>query len=384
VLLVTMPNSKFKFLTHLFLSLLLGAILTGCASTKSRIVKFEETSFDKIPGWEDDNHSWALDAFKNSCKKILAAKADNSISKLTKIGGSVSDWQPPCIEASLMPSCSDDEAQAFFERWFTPYKTTDDENNPHGTLTGYYQIELQGSRKPGGKYKYPVYKKPPNLADIKGSDAINQAAINGGALSGKGLEIAWVDNRARLYFMHIQGSGVVKLNDGSEMVLGFDGHNGYKFKGIRDALNERNLKLHSANAMMDWLHKNPKDCRAIIDQDPSFVFFRKQEAAAAVGGQGVPLKPERSIAVDCGLYPYGAPVWVESKLPQNELYQGKEYKRLFIAQDTGGAIRGAVRGDVFFGRGMLAEKVAGGFKVPTKFYILLPKTVKVPASYTAG
>jgi membrane-bound lytic murein transglycosylase A len=372
----------------LFKSLLIllsaALLLNGCATPKKpRIVRFEKTSFDQINGWEDDNHSWALDAYKNSCKKILSASSDKAISRLTQIGGTVRDWQQPCIEASLMADYSDDEAQSFFEKWFTPYKAADDDFNPKGLLTGYYQIELEGSKKKTNRYRYPVYRKPPNLSDVKGSSAIAHEQINRGALSGKGLEMAWVDNRARLYFMHIQGSGVLKLNDGSEMYLGFDDHNGYRFRGISEPLKERDLRLGSANSMMDWLHKNPKECQEIISQDPSYVFFKKQQIASAVGGQGVPLNPERSLAVDCGLYPYGAPVWVDAELPHNELYQGRKYKRLFVAQDTGGAIRGAVRGDVFFGRGYKAEKYAGGFKVPTHFFVLFPKTVAVPEKYTS-
>ncbi len=372
------------WLNKILLSLVVILFITGCGSVqKSRTVKLSKANFSEISNWQKDRHGAAMDAFINSCERFLNQDPEKPVSSLTSMGGSVIDWQVPCMEATIQSKYTDKEAKAFFEKWFVPYKVTDEELNPKGTLTGYFEIELTGSKKRDSKYQYPIYMRPPELNDVKGSSDIQHSAINDGVLSGRNLEVAWVDNRARLYFMHIQGSGVIKLKEGGEMRLGFDGHNGYRFQGISQALREENARLDSANSMMDWLHANPERCKRVIESDPSYVFFKKVQSNSAIGGQGVPLKTERSLAVDCGLYPYGTPIWVDADLPQTQVYNAGKYTRLFIAQDTGGAIRGPVRGDIFFGRGKKAEKVAGGFKTKGVFYALFPRTVKIPEIYTA-
>lgn len=367
-----------------FFTLLCIAVLASCAGQTSRTAKFEKTNFDNLPSWNEDKHSAAMAAFKTSCEKILAQEAEGNISRATSVGGSVIDWQVPCMEASFHDKFSDKEAKAFFERWFQPYRVSDGSSNFEGTLTGYFEIELTGSKKRTAKYKYPIYKRPTDLDSVKGSSYITHEAINNGALDGKNLELAWVDNRARLYFMHIQGSGIVKMQDGDLMRVGFDGSNGYSFQGISGAVRDYDLKFRSQADMIDWLHKNPDDCIKIVQSDPSYVFFRKVQCESALGGHGVPLKKERSLAVDVGLYPYGTPIWVEANLPLTDSYRKGKYNRLFIAQDAGGAIKGAVRGDVFFGYGKKAEQVAHSFKTKGKFYALFPKTVNIPAEYTTN
>ncbi len=366
----------------LIASVLLCLLAAGCGTTpKPRIAKFKQVSFQQVDGWEYDSHANALTSFKGSCNKIMRLDLEGKISRATALGGSAVDWQVPCMDAANYSNPTDGEAKKFFEKWFTPYQVFDDNLNPEGMLTGYFQIELEGSKKKHGKFKHPIYRKPPDLDSIKGSSSIDHSSINKGSLSGKGLEVAYVDNRARLYFMQIQGSGIVKLKEGGHLNLGFEGSNGYSFKGIHSALSQRNLKFEDAKSMMEYLHKNPQDGCDIMEQDPSYVFFRPLEGRNAVGGQGVELQAERSLAVDYGLYPYGMPVWVATSLPEKSIFKGRDYKRLFIAQDTGGAIRGAIRGDVFFGRGEKAETVASHFKAKGRFFALFPKTVKVPEVY---
>lgn len=365
--------------------IIIAANLCSCGTIKkSREAKFEKTDFRELSGWEKDKHSVALQTFINSCEKFLALDAEKSVSNATSIGGSAIDWQVPCMEAIHKIKLTDLEAKKFFERWFTPYKIHDDTGASHGTLTGYYQIELEGSNKKNDKFQYPIYKRPDNLDQMKGSEEIQHSTINKGALSDQGLEIVYVDNRARLYFMHIQGSGVIKLKEGGEMHLGFHDHNGYSFQGIHQELKSKDLQFNSAVEMMNWLHKNKIEGLKIIETDPSYVFFRKLDSKQPIGGQGVPLRPERSIAVDYGIYPYGVPIWVEAELSHTKAFSSRKYNRLFIAQDTGGAIRGPIRGDIFFGRGKKAEQVAGSFKSKGKFYILFPKSVVIPESYKAG
>lgn len=366
-------------------SLVLCLGLAGCATTpakKARTARFKAVSFSQVDGWDDDEHSSAMASFAISCKKILKLDVGKNISRATQLGGTAFDWQMPCLDAKNYINPTDLQAKKFFEKWFTPYQISDDKWGQEGLLTGYYQIELEGSKKKTGKYQHPVYRKPQDLHHVKGTDAINHASINNGALNNKGLEIAYVDNKARLYFMQIQGSGIVRLKEGGHINLGFEDHNGYKFQGITQALKRKNLKFNDATSMMDYLHNDPKNGKEIIEQDPSYVFFKPLSGVDTVGGHGVTLKPERSLAIDYQLYPYGTPIWVKANLPVKSIFNGRQYKRLFIAQDTGGAIRGAIRGDVFFGRGKGAEKVASNFKAQGKFYALFPKTVNIPESYT--
>lgn len=362
--------------------------IAGCSSIKfpeTRTVKLSQISFSEIDDWDQDRHAAAMEAFVKSCDKMLNLDPENPASKLTTIGGSAIDWQVPCMEATFQGEFNDEEAKSFFEKWFQPYRVTDETNNLHGTLTGYYEIELKGSRTRHGEYQYPVYMRPNDVDHLKGTPHLEHAAINDGVLDGKGLEIAWVNNRARLYFMHIQGSGVIHLEEGGEIRVGFDGHNGYRFQGINQALREENFRLKSSkNTVMDWLHANPERCFRVIESDPSYVFFREVDATSAIGGHGVPLKTERSLAVDSGLYPYGMPIWVDTDLPNTHAYRARKYSRLMIAQDAGGVIKGPARGDVFFGRGKKAEQVANRFKTKGTFFALFPRTVEVPRIYTAS
>jgi membrane-bound lytic murein transglycosylase A len=378
-------SNSFCFLIRILIYTLLASLLAGCSTMqKPRAVRFKKISYTDLNGWQSDHHSWAFQAFRNSCDKILGVDAERSVSNLTLVGGSAIDWQVPCMEASSIGKLTNNEAREFFEKWFTPYQVYDGDGGQNGVLTGYYQIELEGSKRKGGKFKYPVYKKPGNLDYIKGTRNIDHKAINRGVLEGKKLEIAWVDNRAKLYLMHLQGSGVIKLKEGGEYFLGYDGHNGFQYKSITEALKDRDLQFRSSQSIYNWLHNNPTEGLKIIGENPSYVFFKNTQYKYAIGGQGVPLRAERSIAVDSSLYPYGAPVWVESNLPESQTYSQREYNRLLIAQDTGGAIKGAIRGDIFFGRGTKAEKVAMGFKAKTRFYLLFPKTVSVQEYYSVS
>lgn len=363
----------------IFLMLMLVA---GCTSIRApRVAHFQQVSFKELEGWADDAHQGALRTFQRSCERILRVDFESTVSRATALGGSAIDWQVPCMEALRYEEATDDEAKKFFERWFVPYMVLDETMDTKGTLTGYFQIEMDGSLKKHGQYRYPVYRKPENLEQIKGSAEIAHCAINNGVLKGKGLEVAYVDNRARLYMMHIQGSGRVKLKEGGHLNLGFDDHNGYRFSGISSALQKRELNFRSYQQMLDFLHRNPEEGRKIIEEDPSYVFFRKVEGQYAVGGHGVQLEPERSLAVDYELYPYGTPIWVSAELPEQSMFKGRGYRRLFIAQDTGGVIRGAIRADVFFGSGASAEKVASHFKVKGRMFALFPRTVEVPNKY---
>lgn len=373
---------------QIVIPLLLLLIISGCGGSKisrhytstSASAQIEEVTFAELPNWHRDRHTAAVETFQRSCEKFLSNDPESLTKNASVVGGTIIDWQVPCMEANFKKYESDEEARRFFERWFVPYRLMEGDFDTTGTLTGYYEIELKGSKYPTEKYRWPVHKKPHNLDQLRGTSYIDHGSINDGSLDDKSLELAWVENRPRLYQMHVQGSGVIKLNDGGYIRVGFDGSNGYSFRGINDAVKSYNMKFKSVKDSMDWLHKNPDICLQILQTDPSYVFFRQVDAESAIGGQGVPLTTERSLAVDPNFYPYGAPIWVDAELPKSHAYRDGRYSRLFIAQDAGGAIKGPLRGDVFFGNGDRAEAVANHFKTRGQFFMLLPKTLKVPTS----
>ena len=218
-------------------------MLAGCShkAYHPKTAYFTPVAYTELNGWEHDHHLKALEAFKRSCSVILKYKPGRRISMATHIGGEAANWQPICHEAAKNSIFTNLQAKHFFEKWFSPYLIKDAKGSDHGKFTGYYEIELKGSRKRSKVYKYPVYRSPSNLNQLKGRAGITHAAINKGVLANKRLEIAWVSNKARLFFMQIQGSGVIKLAEGGEMKLGFCGQNGYGYCNYKYWL----LKMHS-------------------------------------------------------------------------------------------------------------------------------------------
>ncbi|AIF81224.1 membrane-bound lytic murein transglycosylase A [endosymbiont of Acanthamoeba sp. UWC8] len=379
------PN-KIKAPWIMFLLVILG--LSSCAPTKTKKqlkeVHFQQAAFSDLKHWEYDCQLDAFKAFQKSCQAIIKRKPNKHISKLTDIGGVVGDWMPVCNEALSSNLKNNLVARLFFEKWFIPYKVFDAKMSDVGKFTGYYEIELNGSRKKTKKFKYPIYATPKDILKLKGKAHFSHSAINKGLLNGKKLEIAYTDNKARLFFMHIQGSGVVKLQEGGELKVGYHNENGHSYKSIGPLFKKHcKDKISSAVDMMVWLHKNPSAGKKIMEENPSYVFFRSVKGDSPIGGQGVPLTSERSIAIDARLYPYGAPVWVETTTPKTTNFPSFDYNRLFIAQDTGGAIKGAIRADIFYGRGKVAEELAGYMNNKGSYYIMFPKNIRIPCVYRA-
>ncbi|WPX96731.1 murein transglycosylase A [Candidatus Bandiella euplotis] len=347
-----------------------------------REARFAKVEYHEILGWNADHHLVSLNTFANSCKAIMQKKGGSAISGLTSLGGKADSWKVICENLQKNKITTNTEARKFFERWFTPYKVLDSQNSALGKFTGYYEIELNGHIQKTNKYKYPVYAPPPNLTEHKGRSHLSHTAINNGSLRGKNLEFVWVDNHAKLKFMHIQGSGRIKLATGQLMRVGYAGQNGFEYKSIGPYFKEYNAKnVNSALDMMEWIERNPKIGKKIMGKNQSYVFFRKIDGPGPIGAQGIALTPERSVAIDRGIYPYGTPTWVDTYLPSTRNYLQRHYRRLLIAQDTGGAIKGAIRGDIFFGHGSRAEEMACYLNKKGKMYVLFPKNVNVPSFY---
>lgn len=352
-------------------------------------------SFQSLNQWNADLHSAALRAFLLSCKKIRAMDPQASMPS-TNIGGKAQDWQTLCQKASQIDDGDDFAANAFFESSFTPYRLS--KMRDEALFTGYYEISLRGSKKKHGPYQYPIYAIPPNLTTITpGQHGLGQnetpasgvlingelrpyysrAEINAGILKNKKLEIAWVDDPIRLFFLHIQGVGTIFLDDGDKMRIGFAAKNGHPYTAIGKVLEERGeIKREDISApnIMQWLYNHPNQSLEVMNQNQSYIFFRKTTTTGPIGGQGVAVTPERSVAIDPKYIPYGTPVWIETAIPLKNKMQ--PYNRLMVAQDTGSAIRGPNRVDIFFGSGQEAEFVAGNLKSRGNLIILLPKTIK--------
>ena len=364
-------------------------MITSCSCSNDykrkyqvRKVQFTKTEYSKIVGWQYDRHLVSLNTFANSCKQILKIHDDKPISKLSQLGGTAKNWKRVCKYLDNHKLVRDEQAKMFFEKWFTPYVILDGQNNRVGKFTGYYEIEINGSLTKTRRYKHPVYMLPTNLLKHQGKHYFSHQSINNGSLKGKNLEILWVDNHARLYFMHIQGSGRIKLNDGRLIRLGYAGQNGHDYKSIGTYFKYyKATHIYSALDMIEWLYRNPRDGKEIIENNKSYVFFRKIHGDGPIGAQGVSLTSERSIALDSAIYPYGTPIWIDTSLPKTRSYKERNYRRLLIAQDTGGAIKGAIRSDIFFGHGKKSEELACYMNNKGKQYALFPKSVRIPRSY---
>ena len=285
--------------------------------------------------------------------------------------GRVGDWGVLCQAAEELPVGDDAEARRFFETGFVPMAVAD-YGATQGLFTGYYEIELNGSRQRRGPYQTPIYRKPPDLGS---APRHTRAEIEDGALAGHGLELLWVDDPIDAFFLQIQGSGRVKLSSGGTLRVGYDGQNGYPYVPIGRLLIERGViprdKL-TMTTIRAWMQQYPDAGAALRRENPSYVFFREIRGDGPIGAEAVVLTPERSVAVDHAFIGLGIPIWLEA---EERFAPAKSVHRLMVAQDTGGAIKGPVRGDIFWGTGNAAASRAGIMNARGRYYLLLPRSV---------
>ena len=303
-----------------------------------------------------------------------------------------------CEQAAKLDPPSDAEAKAFYENWFQPHKLNGSRRNSKGLITGYYEPLLQGSLQPSDKYRWPIYQQPedlliidlgdlyPDLANkrvrgrLKGNRVVpyysrEQIEADRSLLAGQ--ELLWVDNRDDVFFLQIQGSGRVQLDTGEFIKLGYANQNGHPYHAIGRTLIERgelSRQEVSLFTIRDWLVAHPQQAESLLNLNPSYVFFtlKPDSNQGPVGSLNVPLTAERSIAIDPALLKLGVPIWLETNRPGDESAQ---YNRLVMAQDTGGAIKGPLRADLFWGHGSEAENAAGTMKEKANLFVLLPKSV---------
>lgn len=303
--------------------------------------------FADLDGWAEDDHAAALQAFRTTCEALRGA-----------------DWAPLCAFAQDAGR-TDAAARQFFELFFRPVVI----GTPPALFTGYYEPELRGSLTRSPRYAWPLYRKPPELAE--GQLWHPRSVIEGGILRGRGLELVWLDDPVEAYFLQVQGSGRVLLPDGRVMRVAYAGKNGHPYRSIGQELIRRGATMAdvSAQDIKAWVRANPAAGRDLLNMNPSFVFFRQLDDLPAdrgpIGAMGRSITPLRSVAIDPEFTPLGAPVWIEK--------DGREpLRRLMIAQDTGGAIKGPQRADIFYGTGFDAGETAGRVKDGGRMIVLLP------------
>ena len=357
------------------------------------------TTYADLRGWQTSDLVSSFAAFRRSCARFQNLPAGRGLGA-GGIGGKISDWRSVCSASDAIDTADSSAIRGYFERWFMPVAVAGN-GQDSGIFTGYYEPELRGSRLRHGRFSVPLLARPKDLVmvdlgrfrkSLRGQRIAGRvvdgrllpfetrAAIEAGALANRGLELLWVDDPIDAFFLHIQGSGRIVLDDGGVERVGYAGQNGHAYYAIgreliaRGALERSEVSLQSIRA---WLKANPTQAVTVMNTNRSFVFFRRITGEGPVGAFQVPLTPQASLAVDRRYIPLGIPVWLETTLPQPdaEPSDAVPWQQLLVAQDTGGAIRGVVRGDIFFGSGAEAEDTAGRLKSRGRYFILLPNSV---------
>jgi membrane-bound lytic murein transglycosylase A len=338
-------------------------------------------AFSDIPGWLQDDHAAALAAFAASAGAVVERPS-------TPVGLAAA-----CRAAQALGHAIGDrtKARAFFETHFRPHTVV---GGPPGLLTGYYEPVLDGSRVPDDRFTMPVYRRPPDLENVvseaeRGAKPAGlthvrrtaagvepyatRAEIEQGALAGQGLELVYLADPVDAFFLHVQGSGAIRLPGGRFMRITYDGKNGHPYTSVGKAMIADGLFAAdelTLQVMGDYLRADPERARPLLWRNESFIFFRPLEGDSPVGVLGTPLHPGRSLAVDTAFHALGTPVFVSSPAMAHVSPVG--LNRLMVAHDVGSAITGPERGDVFFGTGEAALALAGVTKHPGRFYILQP------------
>lgn len=330
-------------------------------------------SFDQLDGLSQDRLLDVRPALIRSCEKRLTQKSDGSHLAIA-VQKTLADVCPDLMKANLT---SDQVFLAFIKDHLQPYKVTNlTPTESQGLFTGYYEPILKASAQKTPSFKYPLYALPP---DFK-TPYTARANIERGQIHPSTKVLAWFDDPVQLYFLHVQGSGIVRYENGTTKRLGFAGKNGQAYVSIgKYLIDQKQIEPQnmSKQSLETWLYAHPERQREVFDQNPSFIFFKESQIEGAVGSSGVVLTPERSLAIDPAHMPYGALLWLEADSIDHPEVPGLRLRRLVVAQDTGSAIKGKVRGDLFWGNGEQAEYHAGLMKNKGAYFILLSKSISV-------
>ena len=353
-------------------------LLAGCAHKLPTAPGYTKDSWQHLPGWQQSDMRLSLAALRQGCSRLQTRP----------------EWQAICHDAATLDANDNKQIRRFFEHMFTPWSLHNADGSREGLITGYYEPLLRGSRRPDARFRYPVYGVPDDLLIVDLGEVYPQ--LKGlrlrGRLDGKrvlpyydrhqienghaphGKELFWVDNALDLFFLHVQGSGRIRLEDGSIVKIGYANQNGHPYRSIGKRLIEMGelaadqVSLQSIRA---WAEAHPDRVPELLAHNPSYVFFRvlPDELPAPVGALGVPLTGEYSLAVDRRTIPLGLPVYLSTTWPDSDT----PLQRLMMAQDTGGAIKGTIRADFFWGFGDKAGELAGRMKQRGRLWVLFPR-----------
>ncbi len=360
-------------------------------------VTYTPVAVEDIPAWDTDAVAQALPALRSACA-IFDGMTDADTVGPDGLAGTVADWRAPCAAFAVLADGDDAGLRALLRDMFSAYAVAGPDGD-QGTFTGYYEASLTGSLTRTETYTVPLYAPPSDLVELdrRAFDLPSQTPqvigqVKDGRLvpydtravieddtnfSGRAPVLVWVDDPVDAHLLHIQGSGRVRLPDGTERRIGYAANNGLRFRGIGGILltaGELGPGQGSMPSVADWLRANPEAGRDYMAQNPRFIFFRWIDGPGPIGAMGAPLEPKRSLAIDPRFMPYGAPVWLDTVDPD-----GEPLTRLMVALDTGSAIRGVVRGDFFWGAGPAAFAKAGRMKSTGRYFLFLPRTVAAPA-----
>jgi membrane-bound lytic murein transglycosylase A len=340
-------------------------------------------AFNQLPGWQDDDLAAALEAFRKGCPALLGQKS----------------WERACAQAEDTSTQRKPVATFFLDNFDVFQVLSAVTESPSGVVTGYYEPLLTGSRERTPRYRFPLYAPPQDLITVdlsalhpdlkhrrlrgrlEGNRLVpyfNRAEIESDKAPLRGLELVWVDNAVEAFFLQIQGSGQVQFENGERMRVGYADQNGHPFRGIGNILMRRGelrLEQTSMQGIKEWARRHPRKVNEFLNANPSYVFFRELPAdlSGPLGALGVPLTPERSVAVDPRIVPLGSPVFLATTFPNSS----RPLNRLMLAQDTGGAIAGPARADFFWGFGDAAGQQAGRMKQTGNMWVLLPKGFEI-------
>lgn len=372
--------------------------------------------FDALPGWRDDPVEETWPAFLVGCARLLArdngaggaSGADGNNPNARAASAPASPWRAPCTAAPFVDAAAPSAVRAFFEANFSAYAVLARDGTASGLVTGYYEPLLLGSRTRDPRFRVPLYAAPedlltidlvalyPDLAGrrlrgrVEGRRVVpywSREDITAGRAGLAGRELVYVEDPVEAFFLEIQGSGRIQLADGTVLRLGYADQNGHPYRSLGRVLadsGELPLERTSMQNIREWGRRNPARLPEFLNSNPSYVFFREVPAPAPgtvearidgpIGSLGAPLLARRTVAVDTRAIPLGTPVWIATTYPSS----ARPLQRLVMAQDTGGAIRGAVRADFFWGFGDEAGREAGRMKQEARMWLLWPNGAGAP------
>ncbi|WP_215747418.1 MULTISPECIES: murein transglycosylase A [Gluconobacter] len=373
--------------------LTLGALCACTPQNAPSSLSLSPVGYDSLAGWEQEDFTSLMPLLRDECHRLSQLPPETVLggSEAITYGRHAADWSNAC---AALATASD--ARTYLETWFQPYEVGTD-----AFYTGYFEPQIPASLTRGGAYQTPVYGRPRDLVRAKATNGqmvsgrwvngqfapyYDRAAIDGGALAGQGLEIAWLKSPVDLFFLQIQGSGRLILPDGGQVRVSYDGRNGQAYVPLgRVLVQDGELPTDgvSMDSIRNWLEAHPDRMMSVMERNPNYVFFRRDDGNLAQGPKGafgMPLTAGRSVAVDRSVVPFAMPLWVETKLPYGA-GQPVTWDHLVFAQDIGTDIKGAGRADLFTGWGATAQSVAGNLHAHGRMVLFLPRP---PADFPTG